>query len=157
MKILYKVTNSLVSLAMIPVLLFLPLFRFIAVVDVSSSNIITSLIGGIVDVRPEVGVDSTEKFAAEKAPVMGDIVMGDIVMGDIVSGGIVSGDISEVTRMLTYGYVKLADGLYVQVRCYGNGETVEEVEYRDTASDRYAEFNDVYDLSQYMPKNADGT
>ena len=51
MKILYKVTNSLVSLAMIPVLLFLPLFRFIAVVDVSSSNIITSLIGGIVDVN----------------------------------------------------------------------------------------------------------
>ena len=51
MKILYKVTNSLVSLAIIPVLLFLPLFRFIAVVNVASTNIITSLIGGIVDVN----------------------------------------------------------------------------------------------------------
>lgn len=51
MKILYKVTNSLVSLAIIPVLLFLPLFRFIAVVNVASTNILTSIIGGIVDVN----------------------------------------------------------------------------------------------------------
>ena len=120
-----------------------------SVVDKSYVNggMSDNVIGGIVDVRPEVGVDSTEKVAVEK----------ELVMDGIVSGGIVSGGISEVTRMLTYGYVKLADGLYVQVRCYVNGETVEEVEYRDTASDRYAEFNDVYDLSQYMTKNADGT
>ena len=108
--------------------------------------------GGIVDVRPEVSVDTTEKVFAEK-----DQVSGGVVVDGTVSGGMVSGGILESTRTLTYGYVKLADGLYVQVRCYGNGETVEEVEYRDTASDRYAEFDNVYDLDQYMTKNADGT
>ena len=51
MKVFYKITNSLVVLSLIPVLLFLPLFRFISVVNVSSSNILTSLIGGIVDVN----------------------------------------------------------------------------------------------------------
>lgn len=52
MKILYKITNSLVALSIIPVLLFLPLFRFISVVSVASTNILTSLIGGFVDLNP---------------------------------------------------------------------------------------------------------
>ncbi len=52
MKIMYKITNSVVTLAIIPVLLFLPLFRFIAVVNVASTNILTSLIGGFVDINP---------------------------------------------------------------------------------------------------------
>lgn len=52
MKIVYKITNSLVALAIIPVLLFLPLFRFISVVGVASTNILTSLIGGFVDINP---------------------------------------------------------------------------------------------------------
>ncbi len=52
MKIFYKIINSLVVLSLIPVLLFLPLFRFISVVNVASTNILTSLIGGFVDINP---------------------------------------------------------------------------------------------------------
>lgn len=52
MKIFYKIINSLVVLSIIPVLLFLPLFRFISVVNVASTNILTSLIGGFVDINP---------------------------------------------------------------------------------------------------------
>lgn len=52
MKILYKITNSLAALSIIPVILFLPMFRFISVVSVASTNILTSLIGGFVDLNP---------------------------------------------------------------------------------------------------------
>lgn len=48
MKILYKVINALSVLAIIPALLFLPMFRFIATVDVaSSSNQLVSVLGGL--------------------------------------------------------------------------------------------------------------
>lgn len=52
MKIFYKIINSMVTLSIIPVLLFLPLFRFVSVVNVASTNILTSLIGGFVDINP---------------------------------------------------------------------------------------------------------
>ena len=52
MKIAYKITNSLVTLAIIPILIFLPMFRFVSVVSIASTNILTSLIGGIVDINP---------------------------------------------------------------------------------------------------------
>lgn len=48
MKYIYKITNSLAVLALIPVLLFLPMFRFIAVVDTSGgSNPLMGVVGGI--------------------------------------------------------------------------------------------------------------
>lgn len=51
MKYIYKITNSLSVLALIPVLLFLPMFRFIAVVEASSDNQLISLIGGLLDIN----------------------------------------------------------------------------------------------------------
>ena len=48
MKYIYKITNSLAVLALIPVLLLMPMFRFIAVVDTSgSSNPLMGVIGGL--------------------------------------------------------------------------------------------------------------
>ena len=51
MKILYKIINTLAALTLVPVLLFLPMFRFIAVVGASSSNQLLSLLGGMLDVN----------------------------------------------------------------------------------------------------------
>lgn len=51
MKILYKITNSLVVLAIIPSLIFLPLFRFIAVVEMNSQNQLLSLFGSFLDIN----------------------------------------------------------------------------------------------------------
>lgn len=47
MKIIYKIINSLLILSLIPVLLFLPMFRFIMTIGISSSNQLVSLIGGM--------------------------------------------------------------------------------------------------------------
>lgn len=47
MKIAYKITNAVAVLATIPALLLLPLFRFIAVVDMASDKGILSAIGGL--------------------------------------------------------------------------------------------------------------
>lgn len=61
MKIIYKIVNTIATLAVIPVLLFLPMFRFIMVVDVSSGNQILSLLGGMLDINQiitkAIGVD----------------------------------------------------------------------------------------------------
>lgn len=51
MKIIYKILNTLAVLAIIPVLLFLPMFRFIMVVGMNSSNQILSLLGGMLDIN----------------------------------------------------------------------------------------------------------
>ncbi len=57
MKYIYKVTNSLAVLSLIPVLLFMPMFRFIAVVGTSSSGsnplmgIVGGLLGEILDIN----------------------------------------------------------------------------------------------------------
>lgn len=51
MKIIYKITNTLAVLALVPVLLFLPMFRFIAVVGASSDNQLISLLGGLLDIN----------------------------------------------------------------------------------------------------------
>lgn len=50
MKIIYKAVNTLAVLAIIPVLLFMPMFRFIMTVDISSDNQILSLLGGLLDI-----------------------------------------------------------------------------------------------------------
>ena len=47
MKIIYKIVNSAAVLAFIPVLLLLPMFRFIMTVGISSSNQLMSLLGGM--------------------------------------------------------------------------------------------------------------
>lgn len=63
MKIIYKILNSAVVLALIPVLIFMPLFRFIMTVDMNSSNILMSLIGGALDINSIIqsttGIDLT--------------------------------------------------------------------------------------------------
>lgn len=51
MKVIYKIVNTLVALLTIPVLLFLPMFRFIVTVGVKSENQILSLIGGMLDIN----------------------------------------------------------------------------------------------------------
>lgn len=51
MKILYKIINSVAVLAIIPVLLFLPMFKFIMVVGVKSDNQLLSLFGNMLDVN----------------------------------------------------------------------------------------------------------
>lgn len=51
MKIIYKIVNSAAVLALIPVLLFLPMFRFIMTVDMSSSNSLLSLFGSMLDIE----------------------------------------------------------------------------------------------------------
>lgn len=51
MKIIYKIVNSLAVLAIIPVLLFLPMFHFIMTVGMSSSNQLVSLIGGMLNIN----------------------------------------------------------------------------------------------------------
>lgn len=50
MKIIYKAVNTLAVLAIIPVLLFMPMFRFIMTVDISADNQILSLLGGLLDI-----------------------------------------------------------------------------------------------------------
>lgn len=50
MKIFYKALNTLAVLALIPILLFLPMFRFIMVVGVNSSSEILSLLGSMLDI-----------------------------------------------------------------------------------------------------------
>ncbi len=51
MKIIYKILNSAAVLALIPVLLFLPMFKFIMTVNVSSSNALLSLFGNMLDIE----------------------------------------------------------------------------------------------------------
>lgn len=51
MKILYKITNSLAVLAIIPALIFFPMFRFIAVVGMNSDNQLLSLFGSFLDIN----------------------------------------------------------------------------------------------------------
>lgn len=49
MKIIYKIVNSAAVLAFIPVLLFLPMFRFIMTIGMTSSNQLLSLFGSMLD------------------------------------------------------------------------------------------------------------
>lgn len=51
MKIIYKILNSAVALALIPVLIFMPLFRFIMTVGMNSSNMLMSLLGNAFDLE----------------------------------------------------------------------------------------------------------
>ncbi|MBQ8209934.1 MAG: hypothetical protein IJZ35_05070 [Clostridia bacterium] len=51
MKIIYKILNSAAVLAFIPVLLFLPMFRFIMTIGMNSSNILMSLLGSAFDIN----------------------------------------------------------------------------------------------------------
>lgn len=57
MKYIYKITNSLAALALIPVLLLMPMFRFIAVIGTSSGGenplmgVVTGIIGEIFDIN----------------------------------------------------------------------------------------------------------
>lgn len=56
MKYIYKITNSLAVLALIPVLMLLPMFRFIAVVDTASGSnplmgVVSGIIGEIFDIN----------------------------------------------------------------------------------------------------------
>lgn len=51
MKIIYKAINSAVTLALIPVLIFMPLFRFIMTVGMNSSNMLMSLLGNAFDLE----------------------------------------------------------------------------------------------------------
>ena len=51
MKIIYKIINSALVLALIPVLLFLPMFRFIMVIGMSSSNQLLSMLGSMFDIN----------------------------------------------------------------------------------------------------------
>ena len=124
-----------------------------SVVEKNNNGGMGGNMGGSVIVRPDGSFDHIEKAA-----VMNGTVVEGIPSDGIVSGGIVSGGTAvQNGRTLTYGYVKVADGLYVQVRCYVNGTTVEEVTYRDVAGDRWMELDRVYNLAQYMTKNSDGT
>ncbi len=51
MKIIYKILNSVAVLALFPVLLFLPLFRFIMDIGVNSSNTLLSILGSALDIK----------------------------------------------------------------------------------------------------------
>lgn len=51
MKIIYKITNSVAVLAIIPSLIFLPMFRFIAVVGMNSENQLLSLFGSFLNIN----------------------------------------------------------------------------------------------------------
>ena len=102
-----------------------------------------SSMGGNVVIKPVDGVVST--------PTDGSFNV-------VVGGGSTSmGDMLQNMRMLTYGYVKLADGLYVQARCYVTGDVIEALEYRDTVGDVYKNFDEVYELEDYLTKNSDGS
>lgn len=81
MKIVYKVLNSITVLAAIPVLIFLPMFRFIMSIGVSSNNQILSLLGSLFDVsaiiQKATGVDfnSLPEFYTIKEAY--DTLLGD--------------------------------------------------------------------------------
>lgn len=51
MKVIYKIINSAAVLALIPVLLFLPMFRFIMTIGMNSSNALLSLFGSMLDIE----------------------------------------------------------------------------------------------------------
>lgn len=51
MKVIYKILNSAITLALIPVLIFLPLFRFIMDIGVNSSNTLLSILGSALDIK----------------------------------------------------------------------------------------------------------
>lgn len=95
MKILYKITNSLVTLSIIPVLLFLPLFRFISVVSVASTNILTSLIGGFVDLNPVI--EKVTGINIEKLPEFYTIQQAyELFFGEKANGAFVNFDTSVI-------------------------------------------------------------
>ena len=50
MKVVYKIVNSAVVLALVPVLLFLPLFRFIMKIGMNTDNQLLSILGNIIDI-----------------------------------------------------------------------------------------------------------
>lgn len=95
MKIIYKITNSLVALAIIPVLLFLPLFRFISVVNVASTNILTSLIGGFVDINPII--EKVTGINIEKLPEFYSIKqVYELFFGEKANGAFADFDMSVI-------------------------------------------------------------
>ena len=51
MKIIYKILNTAIILALIPVLIFMPLFRFIMTIGMNSSNMLMSLLGNAFDLQ----------------------------------------------------------------------------------------------------------
>lgn len=111
MKILYKITNSIVTLAIIPVLLFLPLFRFIAVVDVASTNILTSLISGIVDINPII--EKVTGINIEKLPEFYTIRQAyDLFFGEKANGAFENFDTSVIPENVK-GFFIAAFALFV--------------------------------------------
>ena len=95
MKIVYKITNSLVVLAIIPILIFLPLFRFVSVVDIASTNILTSLIGGIVDINPII--EQAIGINIEKLPEFYSIKQAyELFFGEKANGAFADFDMSVI-------------------------------------------------------------
>lgn len=111
MKIVYKITNSLVVLSIIPVLLFLPLFRFVSVVNVASTNILTSLIGGFVDINPII--EKATGINIEKLPEFYTIQQAyELFFGEKANNAFSEFDISVIPENVI-GFFTAAFALFV--------------------------------------------
>ena len=85
MKVFYKIINTLATLTLIPVLLFLPMFRFIAVVGANSSNQLLSLLGGMLDINEIInritGIDIENLPEFYTIPEVIDLFTGEAANG----------------------------------------------------------------------------
>ncbi len=66
MKIIFKILNTITALALVPVLLFMPMFRFIMTIGLSANNQLLSLIGSLFDVQSVIKTATGIDF--EKLP-----------------------------------------------------------------------------------------
>ena len=58
---------------------------------------------------------------------------------------------------LVYGFVEIADGVFVQTVCRYQGETLVDVRYREARTDYHASYSQMYRIEDYVTKNADGS
>lgn len=118
MKIVYKVLNSVIVLTMIPVILFLPLFRFIMSIGMSSNNQILSLLGSLFDVsaiiKQATGVDFNnlpEYYTIKEAY---DMLFGESSF--IASAGVDTAALpEELTKYFTAAAILFAVALLIAV------------------------------------------
>lgn len=111
MKIIYKITNTLAALTIIPALLFLPMFRFIATVGVASDNQILSLLGGLLDINQII--EKATGINIENLPEFYTIREAyDMFLGEGTNGAFAGIDTSVVPEVMKT-FFTLAFSLFV--------------------------------------------
>ncbi len=111
MKIVYKISNLIAGLAIIPVVFFLPMFRFIAKVSIGSDNQLLSMLGGLLGNAFDVNtiIENVTGINIEELPEFYTIPeLYEMFMGENANGAFSGFDFSVVPEEMKTQFILFA-------------------------------------------------